>query len=157
MATTSRRKKWLLWEDTPRKTVSTNGTEQCSWLTQLHIPICTTLLHQSAPCHTNNPSCYSAVRLCAPASTISAQTVQDSINFSGFVATSLHFTDGAVHGQVLYRYKFSCNRSGLPLHICTSTPNDLHVHYFLHKQTPRCYTCVLHMLHILNAHRIPYC
>jgi hypothetical protein len=40
---------------------------------------------------------------------------------------------------------------------CTSMPNDIHVHYFLHKQTPTRYTCVLPMLHTLNACRIPYC
>ena len=156
MATYPRRKKGLLQEDTPWKMVSTNDTEKCSWLTQTCIPICTTLLHQSAPCHTNNSSCYSALRFCAPASTISVQTVQDSTNFFGFVATSLHFTDGAVHSLILYQYNFCCNWSGLPLYICTSMPNDIHVHYFLHKQTPTWYTFVLPMLHILNAHRIPY-
>jgi hypothetical protein len=137
--------------------VSTNDTVQRSWLTQLRIPIRTPLVHQSAPCHTNSSSCYSAVRLCAHASMISAQTAQHSTNFFGFVGTHLHFTDGAVHSPVLYRYNFCCNRSGLPLNICTSQPNDIHVHYFLHKQTPRRYTCVLPMLHILNARRIPCC
>ena len=95
--------------------VSTSDTAQRSQLTQLRIPIRTTLVHQSAPCHINNSSRYPAVRLCAPASTISAHTVQDSINFFGFVATHLHFTDGAVHSPVLYQYNFCCNRSGLPL------------------------------------------
>ena len=157
MATTPRWKEGLLRQDTPWKMVSTNDTEQRSWRTQLRIPIRTTLLHQSGPCHTNNSSCYSALTFCAPVSTISALTVQGSTYFFGFVATRLHFTDGAVHSLVLYRYNFCCNWSGLPLYICTFTPNDTHVRYFLHKQTPRCHTCVLPMLRILNAHRIPYC
>jgi hypothetical protein len=109
-----------------------------------------------------NSSCYSAVRLCAPPSTIYAQTVQDSINFFGFVATHLHFTDGAVHSPVLYQYNLL--QSVWPAtkylyfhakqHTCTLlSPQSTYMYITfstnkLPEDIPVCYPCCISSMHV---------